>query len=59
MVLKMTSEKELTLTNVLYVLELHKKYVSSSLQNSHTFQLVFEADKFVFPKSRMYVRNLM
>ena len=47
-VLKMTSEKELTLTNVLYVPELHKNLVSSSLLNSHGFRLVFKADKFVF-----------
>ena len=59
MVLKMISEKELTLTNVLYVPELHENLVSSSLLNSHGFRLVFKADKFVFPKSGMYVENLM
>ena len=57
-VLKMTSEKELTLTNVLYVPELHKNLVSSSLLNSHGFRLVFKADKFVFSKSGMYVEDL-
>ena len=41
-VLKMTSGKELTLTNVLYVLELHNNLVFGSLLNSHGFQLVFE-----------------
>ena len=41
-VLKMTSENELTLTNVLYLLEIRKNLVSSSLLNSHGFQLVFE-----------------
>ena len=41
-VLKMTSENELTLTNVLYLLEIRKNLVSSSLLNSHGFRLVFE-----------------
>ena len=41
-VLKMTSRKELTLTNVLYVLEIHKNLVSGSLLNSHGFWLVFD-----------------
>ena len=42
MVLKITSGKELTLTNVMYVLEIRKNLVSSSLLNSHGFRLVFE-----------------
>ena len=42
LVLKMTSGKELTLTNVLYVPEIRKNLVSGSLLNSHRFQLVFE-----------------
>ena len=54
-VLKMTSGKELTLTNVLYVLEIHKNLMSGSLLNSHGFRLVFESDKFVLSKSGMYV----
>ena len=41
-VLKMTYGKKLTLTNVLYVLEIRKNLVSGSLLNSHGFQLVFE-----------------
>ena len=41
-VLKMTFEKELTLTNVLYVLEICKNLVSSSLLNKNGFWLVFE-----------------
>ena len=41
-VLKMTFGKELTLTNILYVPEIHKNFVSSSLLNSHGFLLVFE-----------------
>ena len=54
-VLKMTSGKELTLTNVLYVPEIRKNLVSGSLLNSHGFRLVFESDKFVLSKSGMYV----
>ena len=54
-VLKMTSGKELTLTNVLYVPEIRKNLVSGSLLNSHGFRLVFESDKFVLSKSIMYV----
>ena len=56
-VLKMTSGKELTLTNVLYVPEIRKNLVSGSLLNSHGFRLVFESDKFVLSKSGMYVRK--
>ena len=41
-VLKMTLGKELTLTNVLYVPEIRKNLVSSSLLNSHGFRLVFQ-----------------
>ena len=54
-VLRMTSGKELTMTNVLYVSEICKNLLSGSLLNSHGFQLVFESDKFVFPKSGMYI----
>ena len=57
MVLKMTSRKELALTNVLYVLEIRKNLMSGSLLNSHGFQKVFESDKFVLSKSGMYVRK--
>ena len=54
-VLKMTSGKELTLTNVLYVPEIRKNLVSRSLLNSHGFQMVFESEKFVLSKSGMYL----
>ncbi|KAL2457225.1 CCHC-type domain-containing protein [Abeliophyllum distichum] len=53
-VLKMTSGKELTLNNVIYVLEIRKNLVSSSLLNKHGFRMVFESDK-VLSKSRMFV----
>ncbi|GJS83180.1 pol polyprotein [Tanacetum coccineum] len=54
-ILKMTSEKELKLTNVLYVLEIHKNLVSGWLLNKFGFHLVFESDKFVLSKNQMYV----
>ena len=56
-VLKMTSGKELTLTNVLYVPKIRKNLVSSSLLNSHGFRFLFELDKFVLSKSGMYARK--
>ena len=46
-VLKMTSGKELTLKNVLYVPEIRRNLVFGSLLNSHGFRLVFESDKFI------------
>ncbi|RVW75987.1 Retrovirus-related Pol polyprotein from transposon TNT 1-94 [Vitis vinifera] len=54
-ILKITSGKELTLTNVLYVPEICKNLVSGSLLNNHGFRLVFESNKFVLSKSGMYV----
>ncbi|XP_075494791.1 uncharacterized protein LOC142532361 [Primulina tabacum] len=44
-VLKMTSGKELTLNNVLYVPDIRKNLVSGSLLNKHGFRIVFESDK--------------
>ncbi|XP_031106310.1 uncharacterized protein LOC116010958 [Ipomoea triloba] len=41
-ILKMTSGKELTLNNVLYVPDLRKNVVSGSLLNKHGFKMVFE-----------------
>nr|GFA27574.1 hypothetical protein [Tanacetum cinerariifolium] len=54
-VLKMTSDKELKLTNALYVLEIRKNLVSGWLLNKFGFCLVFESDKFVLSKNQMYV----
>ncbi|GJR82221.1 pol polyprotein [Tanacetum coccineum] len=54
-VLKMTSEKELKLTNVLYVSEIRKNLVSGWLLNKFGFRLVFESDKFVLSKNQVYV----
>ncbi|GJS01455.1 retrovirus-related pol polyprotein from transposon TNT 1-94 [Tanacetum coccineum] len=54
-VLKMTSKKELKLTNVLYVPEIRKNLVSGWLLNKFGFRLVFESDKFVLSKNQVYV----
>nr|GEW47914.1 hypothetical protein [Tanacetum cinerariifolium] len=54
-ILKMTFEKELKLTNVLYVSKIHKNLVSVWLLNKFGFRLVFEYDKFVLSKNQMYV----
>ncbi|GJU14257.1 retrovirus-related pol polyprotein from transposon TNT 1-94 [Tanacetum coccineum] len=54
-ILKMTSEKELKLTNVLYVPEIRKNLVFGWLLNKFGFRLVFESDKFVLSKNQMYV----
>nr|GEW06247.1 Pol polyprotein [Tanacetum cinerariifolium] len=54
-IMKITSEKELKLTNVLYVLEIRKNLVSGWLLNKFGFCLIFESDKFVLSKNQMYV----
>ena len=53
----MAYEKELALTNVLYVPEIQKNLVSGSLLNNHGFMLVFESNKFVLSKSGMCVEK--
>nr|GFA86151.1 hypothetical protein [Tanacetum cinerariifolium] len=54
-ILKMTSEKGLKLTSVLYVPEIRKNLVSSCLLNKFGFHLVFESDRFVLSKNQIYV----
>ena len=54
-ILKMTSGKELTLNDVLHVLEIRKNLVSESLLSKKCFRLVFESNKFVPTKSGIYV----
>ncbi|GAB2296180.1 hypothetical protein Dimus_038406 [Dionaea muscipula] len=53
--LKMTSGRDLTLNNVLYVPEIWKNLVSGSLLVKHGFRTVFEADKIVLSKNGMYL----
>ena len=54
-VLKMTSGKELTLNDVLHVLEIRKNLVSGSLLSKKGFKLVFVSDNFILSKNGMYV----
>ena len=54
-VLKMTSGKELTLQNVLYVPEIRKNLVSGWQLNKFGFKIVFESDKVVLTKNGLYV----
>ncbi|KAJ0492733.1 putative RNA-directed DNA polymerase [Helianthus annuus] len=54
-VLKMTSGKELTLSNVLYVPEIRKNLVSGLQLNKFGFKMVIESDKVVLTKNGMYV----
>ncbi|KAJ0850834.1 putative RNA-directed DNA polymerase [Helianthus annuus] len=54
-ILKWTSGKELTLSNVLYVPDLRKNLVSGWLLNKFGFRLVFESDQFVLTKRGTYV----
>ena len=43
-ILKMTSDKELTLNDVLHVSDIHKNLVSCSLLSKNGFILVIESD---------------
>ena len=54
-ILKMTSGKNLTLKNVLYVPDIRKNLVSGSLLSKHGFRIVIESDKVVLSKSGMFV----
>ena len=54
-VLKMTTDKFLTLKDVLHVLNIQKNLVSGSLLSKNGFKLVFESDKFSLFKSGMHV----
>ena len=54
-ILKMTSGKELTLKNVLHILDIRKNLVYGSLLRKNGFRLVFESDKFVLTKRGMHV----
>ncbi|KAB2634313.1 DNA polymerase zeta catalytic subunit-like [Pyrus ussuriensis x Pyrus communis] len=50
MTLKLTSGKELSLTNVLHVPDIRKNLISGSLLSNKGFKIVFESDKFVITK---------
>ena len=54
-VLNMTSGKELTLNDVLHVLEIRKNLVSGSLLSKKGIKLVFVLDNFILTKNGIYV----
>ena len=54
-ILKMTSGKELTLNDGLFVLDICKNLVSGSLLTKHGLRMVFESDKVVLTKGGGYV----
>ncbi|XP_077246057.1 uncharacterized protein LOC143885902 [Tasmannia lanceolata] len=53
--LKFTSEKVITLKDVLHVPDIRKNLVSGALLSKHGFKMVFEADKFILSKNGMFV----
>ena len=53
--LKLTSEKELVLSDVLHVPEVTKNLISGPVLSNKGFKLVFESDKFVLTKGGSYV----
>lgn len=56
-VLKMTSGKNLTLNEVLYVLYIWKNLVYGSLLSKNMIKLVFVLHKFVLSKNDMFLRK--
>ncbi|GKE36888.1 hypothetical protein Tco_1460293 [Tanacetum coccineum] len=56
-ILKMTSGKDLVLSNVLHVPEITKNLISGPILSNKGFKLVFESDKFVITKGGVYVRK--
>ena len=54
-VMKMMSDKKLTLNDVLHVLEIRKNIVSRSLLSKKGFKLEFVSDNFILTKKGMYV----
>lgn len=54
MILKMTSRKEISLNNVLHMLEIHKNLESRSLCNKHGFLMVFKSEKIILSKIEMH-----
>ena len=55
MIVKMTSGKELTLENVLYVLKIYMNLVFRSLLKKYSFHMIFELHTVVFIKSGLFV----
>ncbi|KFK24069.1 hypothetical protein AALP_AAs60093U000200 [Arabis alpina] len=54
-VLKLTSERELSLTNVVHVPDMRKNLISGSLLSKHGFTVKLDADKLVLSKNGMFL----
>jgi len=54
-ILKWTSEKELTLNDVLHVTDICKNLISGSILSKKSFKMVFKSDKFIITKGGVYV----
>ena len=54
-VLKLTSGKELVLTNVLHVPAITKNLISGPTLSNKGFKMVFESDKVVVTKGGVYI----
>ncbi|GJT60246.1 pol polyprotein [Tanacetum coccineum] len=54
-ILKLTSEKDLVLSNVLHVPNITKNIISGPILSNKGFKLVFESDNFVVTKGGVYV----
>ncbi|GJX21493.1 pol polyprotein [Tanacetum coccineum] len=56
-ILKLTSRKDLVLSDVLHVPNITKNLIYGSILSNKGFKLVFESDKFVITKCGVYVRK--
>ncbi|GJW80273.1 retrovirus-related pol polyprotein from transposon TNT 1-94 [Tanacetum coccineum] len=56
-ILKLTSGKDLVLSNVLHVPNITKNMISGHILSNKRFELVIELDKFVITKGGVYVRK--
>ena len=54
-ILKWISRNELTLNDVLHVLDIRKNLISGSILSKKGFRIVIESDKFVLTKGGVYV----
>nr|GEV67899.1 Pol polyprotein [Tanacetum cinerariifolium] len=54
-ILKLTSGKDLVLSNVLHVPNITKNLISGPILSNKRFKLIFESDKFVITKGGVYV----
>lgn len=57
MVPKMTLGNELALNNVLYVPKIRKNLVSKLLLSKYDFRIVFELNRVILYKNRVFVRK--